>query len=30
MWTNYDRSLTYAVAPNIDDILRIWQEELTR
>jgi spermidine/putrescine transport system substrate-binding protein len=30
MWTNYDRSLTYTVAPNIDDILRIWQEELTR
>lgn len=30
MWTNYDRSLTYTVAPNIDDILRIWQEELAR
>ena len=30
MWTNYDRSLTYTVAPNIDDILRIWQEELNR
>jgi spermidine/putrescine transport system substrate-binding protein len=29
MWTYYDRSLTYQVAPNIDDILAIWQEELS-
>lgn len=29
MWTFYDRSLTYQVAPNIDDILTIWQEELS-
>jgi spermidine/putrescine transport system substrate-binding protein len=30
MWTFFDRSLTYQVAPNIDDILSIWQEELSR
>ena len=29
MWTYFDRSLTYQVAPNIDDILSIWQEELS-
>ena len=29
MWTYYERSLTYQVAPNIDDILAIWQEELS-
>jgi spermidine/putrescine transport system substrate-binding protein len=28
MWTYYDRALTYSIAPNIDDILDIWQEEL--
>jgi len=30
MWTFFDRSLTYQVAPNVDDILTIWQEELSR
>lgn len=29
MWTYFDNSLTYQVAPNIDDILTIWQEELS-
>lgn len=29
MWTYFDRSLTYQVAPNVDEILTIWQEELS-
>lgn len=29
MWTYFDRSLVYQVAPNIDSILAIWQEELS-
>lgn len=29
MWANFDRSLTYEVAPNVEDILTIWQEELS-
>lgn len=29
MWTYFDRSLVYQVAPNVDELLTIWQEELS-
>jgi spermidine/putrescine transport system substrate-binding protein len=28
MWTAYDNSQMHRIAPNIDDMLAIWQEEL--
>ena len=28
MWTAWDNSQLHRVAPNIDDMLAIWQEEL--
>lgn len=28
MWTAWDNSQFHTVAPNVDDMLAIWQEEL--
>jgi spermidine/putrescine transport system substrate-binding protein len=30
MWEAWEKSVFHDIAPNIDDMLQIWQEELAR